>query len=218
MKRHLVAFDCDGVLVDSEPVVNRVFSELVARAGVRLDVEASLIRFTGVSMPERIAAIRDEYGWTPSPTFDRDFDELQREAFRTGLPAIPGAEAAVHSVRALRAVVSNGTVAEMTLKLTTVGLLDAFTPNLFSAHDVPRSKPAPDVYLKAVTTLGVTAKDAIAIEDSVPGARAALAAGLTVFGYAGKSKGDALALLGVHVFHDMAELPELLRLKGVDIA
>jgi HAD superfamily hydrolase (TIGR01509 family) len=218
MKCHLVAFDCDGVLVDSEPVVNRVFAELVARAGVHLDVEASRIRFTGVSMPDRIAAARKEYGWTPSPTFDRDFDDLQRDAFLKELVAIPGVEGVVRRVRTLRAVVSNGTRAEMTLKLTTIGLLDAFKPNLFSAHDVARSKPAPDVYLKAIETLGVTAKAAIAVEDSVPGAQAALAAGLTVFGYAGKSAGDVLAQLGVRVFHDMAELPQLLRHEGVDIA
>jgi HAD superfamily hydrolase (TIGR01509 family) len=204
--------------VDSEPVVNRVFAELVAREGVQLDVGASLTRFAGVSMPDRIAAVRDEHGWTPSPTFDRDFDDLQREAFRTELVAIPGVQDVVRRVRALRAVVSNGTLAEMTLKLTTIGLLDAFTPNLFSAHDVPRSKPAPDVYLKAVATLGVTAKDAIAVEDSVPGARSALDAGLRVFGYAGKSGGDELARLGARVFHDMAELPQLLRLEGIDIS
>lgn len=143
---------------------------------------------------------------------------MQREAFRTDLVAIPGVQDVVRRVRALRAVVSNGTLAEMTLKLTTIGLLDAFVPNLFSAHDVARSKPAPDVYLKAVATLGVTAKDAVAVEDSVPGARAALDAGLKVFGYAGKSGGDALARLGARVFHDMAELPELLRREGVEIS
>lgn len=218
MTCQLVAFDCDGVLVNSEPVVNRVFAELVARAGVQLEVDASEIRFTGVSMPDRIAAVRAEHGWTPSPTFEHDFDELQREAFRTQLFAIPGVQAVVPRVRALRAVVSNGTLAEMTVKLTTIGLLDAFAPNLFSAHDVARSKPAPDVYLKAVATLGVTPGDAVAVEDSVPGATAALAAGLKVFGYAGKSKGDALERLGARVFHDMAQLPELLRGAGVDIA
>src|SRR5690242_19014211 len=126
MKYLLVAFDCDGVLVDSEPVVNRVFAELVAREGVQLDVGASLTRFAGVSMPDRIAAIRDEHGWTPSATFERDFDDLQREAFRTELVAIPDVQDVVRRVRALRAVVSNGTLAEMTLKLTTIGLLDAF--------------------------------------------------------------------------------------------
>ncbi|HVW29104.1 MAG TPA: HAD-IA family hydrolase [Polyangiaceae bacterium] len=217
MKCQLVAFDCDGVLVDSEPLVNRVFAEVVARGGPVLDVEASLVRFTGVSMAERIAAVRDEYGWTPPRTFERDFDELQRKALQSGLHAVPGVIAAVRTVRTARAVVSNGTLAEMTLKLTTVGLLDAFAPNLFSAAEVARSKPHPDVYLKAIATLGVTAKEAIAVEDSVPGATAALAAGLTVFGYAGKSRDDALARLGARVFHDMTDLPRLLRSAGVDI-
>jgi len=218
MKYQLVAFDCDGVLVDTERIVNRVFADLVAHTGPRLDLEASLARFTGVSMPDRIAAVRDEYGWSPPPTFDGDFDELQREAFQKELHPIPGAEAAVRRVRATRAVVSNGSRAEMTLKLSTVGLLDAFAPNLFSAHEVAHSKPAPDVYLKAIATLGAAAATAIAVEDSVPGARAAVAAGLMVFGYAGTSTGEALAGVGARVFHDMAELPELLRRAGVDVA
>jgi HAD superfamily hydrolase (TIGR01509 family) len=217
MKRHLVAFDCDGVLVDTEPVVNRVFVELVALTGPKLDVIATLARFNGVSIPDRIARVRDEYGWVPPKTFEHDFDERQHSAFRTELHAIPGAADAVRRVRTPRAVVSNGSRAEMTIKLTAISLLDAFAPNLFSAADVARSKPAPDVYLAAVTALGVSADATIAVEDSVPGVTAAIAAGLTVFGYAGETPGDALAHLGAHVFHDMQELPELLRSAGVDV-
>lgn len=218
MKIRLVAFDCDGVLVESEPVVNRVFVDLVARTGPRLDVEASLARFTGASMPDRIAAVRDEHGWQPPATFEADFDALQRVAFRSELRAVPSAAEAVRAVHALRAVVSNGTRDEMTLKLTIIGLLDAFSPRLFSAHDVPRSKPAPDVYLSAIATLGVPADEAVAVEDSVPGVRAAVAAGLVVFGYAANGTGDALASAGARVFHAMTELPGLLRSIDVDIA
>ena len=218
MKIHLVAFDCDGVLVDTEPVVNRVFVELVARTGPKLDVDESLRRWNGVSMRRRIAQVSDEYGWVTPPTFEHEFDGRQRDALRTELRAVPGAVAAVRAVRTPRAVVSNGSRDEMTLKLTQVALLDAFAPNLFSAADVPRSKPAPDVYLRAITTLGVSPEAAVAVEDSVPGVTAARAAGLTVFGYAGERDGEPLARLGAHVFHDMTDLPELLRGAGVDIA
>ena len=214
----LVAFDCDGVLVDTEPVVNRVFVELVARTGPALDVEASLVRFTGVSMPERIAAVASEHGWAAPATFEHEFDVRQREAFGTELRAVPFAESVVRAIRTTRAVVSNGTRAEMTLKLTHAGFLDAFVPNLFSAAEVARSKPFPDVYLGAASTLGVPPQASIAIEDSIPGAQAAIAAGFTVLGFAARTDPDALSRLGVRVFRSMAELPGLLRAHGVDLA
>ncbi|HEX4339722.1 MAG TPA: HAD-IA family hydrolase [Polyangiaceae bacterium] len=218
MKCHLALFDCDGVLVDTEPVVNRVFVELVGTTGPKLDVDATLLRFNGVSMRERFARIQDEYGWTPSPGYEHEFDERQSAAFRRELHAVPGAVEAVRAVRTPHAVVSNGSRDEMTLKLTSIGLLDAFAPNLFSAADVARSKPAPDVYLKAIATLGAAPGATVAVEDSVPGVTAALAAGLTVFGFSGGTRGDALERLGARVFHDMRELPALLRAAGVDVA
>src|SRR4051812_9431197 len=109
MKINLVAFDCDGVLVDTEPVVNRVFVELVGRTGPRLDVDESLVRFTGVSMPERIACVATEHGWTAPETFEHEFDQRQRVAFETELSAVPFAESVVRAIRGPRAVVSNGT-------------------------------------------------------------------------------------------------------------
>ena len=213
----LIAFDCEGVLVDTQPVVNRVFVELVARTGLQLDVQASLVRFTGVSMAERIATVASEHGWTPPATLEHDFDVRQREAFETELRAVPFVESVVRAIRGRRAVVSNGTRAEMTIKLTHAGFLDAFAPNLFSATEVPRSKPFPDVYLGAASTLGVSPEASIAIEDSVPGAQAALAAGFTVLGFAARTNEHALARLGVRVFRTMAELPELLRAAGVEL-
>ena len=218
MKPTLVAFDCDGVLVDTEPVVNRVFVELVARTGLSLDVEASLVRFTGVSMSERIATVASEHRWTPPATLEHEFDVRQREAFETELRAVPFVESVVRAIRGPRAVVSNGTRAEMTLKLTRAGFLDAFHPNLFSAAEVARSKPFPDVYLRAASTLGVPPQASIAIEDSVPGVQAALAAGFAVFGFAARTDPGALARLGVRVFRTMAELPELLRASGVELS
>jgi HAD superfamily hydrolase (TIGR01509 family) len=168
-------------------------------------------------MPERIARVAAEHGWTAPGTFEHDFDARQREAFETELRAVPFAESVVRAIRGPRAVVSNGTRAEMTLKLTHAGFLDAFVPNLFSAVEVARSKPFPDVYLKAASTLGARPQASIAIEDSLPGAAAALAAGFTVFGFAARTNADALAQLGARVFHAMTELPDLLRASGVEL-
>jgi HAD superfamily hydrolase (TIGR01509 family) len=210
MKFELVAFDCDGVLVDTEPVVNRVFLRLLAETGPTLDEGRSLSRFTGASMPSRIATIRGEHGWVPPADFERAFDHALTLALSTELRVIPGVEAVVRSLRGPRCVVSNGSRAEMTLKLTQAGLLDAFAPNLFTAADVPRSKPFPDVYLHATAALGFAPGVSAAVEDSKPGVQAAIAAGLTVFAYAAATPGEELSRLGARVFTDMAELGKLL--------
>jgi phosphoglycolate phosphatase len=208
----LVAFDCDGVLVDTEPVVNRLFLRLVATSGPTLPEAESLVRFTGVSMSARIDAVRRQTGWIPPDGFLKTFEEQQDEALRSELRLIPGVETVVRAIRGPRCVVSNGSRHEMTTKLVLTGLIELFGSHLFTAMELPRQKPHPDVYLQATAVMGVPPSAAAAVEDSGPGVRAAVAAGLTVFGYAANTDGEELARLGARVFTDMAALPSLLGL------
>lgn len=207
----LVIFDCDGVLVDSEPLVNRAFVEVVARDGVELDERSCLERFTGVSLGARVATVREEHGWRTSPWFERRFEARLAELVRQELRAVPGAADAVAEIRAPRCVASNGTLFEMTARLGRAGLLDRFAPHLFSAAERAHSKPFPDVYLHAASTMGVAPELCAVVEDSAPGVQAGVAAGMTVFGYAPDNRGDELSLLGARVFQSMAELPALLK-------
>lgn len=205
----LVIFDCDGVLVDSEPLVNRAFVDVLHDDGVRLDLETCLARFTGASLASRVAAVRADHGWRPSDTFDRDFQARLTGLLDRELRPVSGVRDAVAGLVVRRCVASNGTLAEMRGRLAKVELLDLFTPHLFSATDRPRPKPSPDVYLHAASTMGVEPDFCAVVEDSVPGVQAGMAAGMTVFGYAPRGSTE-LAQLGAHVFTSMAELPALL--------
>ncbi len=207
----LVIFDCDGVLVDSEPLVNRAFVEVLAGEGVRVDRQACLERFTGASLASRVAAIRMEHGWRPSERFERDFEARLEELVAGDLQAVSGVSEVIADLQLRRCVASNGTLTEMTARLARIGLLESFAPHLFSATERARPKPFPDVYLHAAATMGVSPECCAVVEDSTPGARAGIAAGMTVFGYAQTSdRGAELSRLGAHVFTSMEQLPALL--------
>lgn len=206
----LVIFDCDGVLVDSEPLVNRAFVDVLLRDGVRLHLEDCLARFTGVSLGSRVAAVRAEHGWSPSASFDRDFEARLLELVHRDLQPIPGVRDVVAGLKVRRCVASNGTRAEMTVRLARVELLDLFMPHIFSAMERAYPKPAPDVYLHAAATMGAAPASCAVVEDSIPGVRAGIAAGMTVFACAPSGRSRELSALGAHVFTRMAELPALL--------
>jgi HAD superfamily hydrolase (TIGR01509 family) len=206
----LVIFDCDGVLVDSEPLVNRAFVDVLLRDGVRLHLEECLARFTGASLAARVAAVRADHGWQPSENFDRAFDARLTELFHRELRPVSGVREVVTALHARRCVASNGTHAEMTARLAQVELLDLFMPHLFSATDRGHPKPSPDVYLHAASIMGVAPASCAVVEDSIPGAQAGIAAGMHVFGYVPSGRSKELLQLGANVFTSMAELPALL--------
>ena len=206
----LVAFDCDGVLVDSEPLVNRLFLRCVGETGPTLDEETTLRRFTGVSLTARLDTIREETGWQPAADFEEAFLVRLDAAVTAELRPVEGIERALDSITLPRCVVSNGLRNEIIHRLSSTGLLERFAPHLFSARECPRTKPFPDVYLHAAATMGMRPEDCAAVEDSEPGVRAAVAAGMTVFGYAPLGNGPALAALGARPFARMDELEKML--------
>jgi HAD superfamily hydrolase (TIGR01509 family) len=206
----LVIFDCDGVLVDSEPLVNRAFVDVLARDGVRLDLAACLARFTGASLATRVAAVRADHDWLPSESFQGELEVRLAELLHRDLRPVPGVGEVVSSLNARRCVASNGTLVEMTDRLAHVELLELFAPHLFSAADRGKSKPSPDVYLHAASTMGVAPRSCAVVEDSIPGAQAGIAAGMQVFGYAPGGSSGQLSQLGVNVFTRMTDLPGLL--------
>jgi HAD superfamily hydrolase (TIGR01509 family) len=206
----LVIFDCDGVLVDSEPLVNRVFLGMLAELGYELDEAESLRELSGCSMAARLAVVGARLGWSPPPGFEAEFH--RRLAARVGreLEAVEGVREALAQLTAPTCVASNGSLEEIRMRLAAVGLLERFEAHLFSAIEVRRAKPAPDVYLHAAKAMGVEPARCAVVEDSVPGVRAAVAAGMAVFGYARLTAEAALREAGACTFHRMAELPALL--------
>jgi HAD superfamily hydrolase (TIGR01509 family) len=218
-----VLFDCDGVLVDSEPITNRVLAEMLGELGWQLTLQEAMRTFTGKAVKDETALIETMTGFTVTPDWLAEFRERRNAALDRELVEIAGAPAAVRSLHASTAgriaCASGADRYKVRLQLDKIGLLDAFEDRIFSGHETPRSKPAPDVYLAAAAALGVDPARCAVVEDTVTGATAGVAAGATVFGYSpsdlGHSGPEALRAVGVaHVFSDMAELPALLAAWG----
>jgi HAD superfamily hydrolase (TIGR01509 family) len=205
----LLIFDCDGVLVDSEPLVNRVFVEMLAELGFPLDYEHALHEFSGASMATRLETARRRGGPLPVD-FGAAFDRRLNDLLGRQLRPVPGIVAALARLPGPRCVASNGSHHDMRLRLGAAGLLDAFEPYLFSAAEVARPKPYPDLFLHAAQRLGVPPSRCAVIEDSVAGVRAAAAAGMAAFGYSALTPGQALREAGARIFADMAQLPSVL--------
>ncbi len=214
-----VLFDCDGVLVDSEPITNRVLAEMLGELGWQLTVEESMRLFTGKAVKDEAALIESKTGFAVTPEWLGGFWLRRNAALDRDLVEIAGAPSAVralHSATGGRIACASGADRhKVELQLEKIGLLDAFEGRIFSGHETPRSKPAPDVYLAAAAALDADPARCAVIEDTVTGATAGVAAGATVFGYSpgepGHSGAQALLSVGaVQVFGDMAQLPGLL--------
>ena len=198
----LVIFDCDGVLVDSEPLSNAALAESLNEIGLALTVEETTAEFKGRSWASCERRIAELLG-RPAPETLRGHYETRRDAaFRARLRPVPGVEAAIDALDGVaRCVASSGDHDKMRLTLGLTGLLDRF-PHRFSATEVEHGKPAPDLFLHAAHAMGFEPHHCAVIEDSAPGVEAARAAGMRVLGF-GIAGGDV-------EFSDMAELPRLL--------
>ncbi len=208
-----VVFDLDGVLVDTEHVWDEVREQLAADWGGRYTAEAQRAMM-GMSSPEWSRYMHDELGLTRPPA--EISDEVVRRMlarYRNGLPLVEGAVAAVRRLgTSLRlAVASSSNRPLIDAVLAGAGIEDAFDATV-SSEEVPRGKPAPDVYLEAARRLGVEPARCAAVEDSANGIRAAHAAGMRAIALPNERyppDGEALALAAA-VIRDLGELtPEL---------
>jgi HAD superfamily hydrolase (TIGR01509 family) len=211
----LVIFDCDGVLVDSEPIANRVFADALGELGLRMSEAEMYEEFVGRSMAYCMRIVEERLGRPAPVDFVARLQERTFSAFESeGLKATDGIVEALDALDALEipiCVASSGEIEKMRFTLGLTGLLPRFEGRLFSATQVAHGKPAPDIYLFAADRMGVSPNRCIVVEDSPAGARAGLAAGMTVLGYCAHTPADVLERLGVHrTFADMRRLPDLL--------
>jgi len=183
--------------------------------------------FTGKAVKDEAALIEQKTGFKITDDWLKTFRARRNEALERDLVAIPRAPEAIREIHARLkgriACASGADRHKVELQLAKVGLLDCFQGRIFSGHEMPRSKPHPDVYLAAAEALGVDPRRCAIVEDTVTGAMAGVAAGATVFGYStGESghsgPGPLLSVGAVRVFSDMAELPALLSGYGLQAA
>ena len=223
LKFGAVLFDCDGVLVDSEPITNGVLRDMLDEAGWALSPAECMRLFVGKAVKDEVALIEAKTGLVIDEAWMVQFRARRDVGLRARLLPIDGAVdavAAIHARYAGRIACASGADrAKVVLQLTMCGLMPYFDGRIFSGYEQPRSKPFPDVYLAAAGALGVDAKRCAVVEDSVTGVLAGVAAGATVFGFcpsfgpAVNAHSSAAALLAagaVQVFSDMAVLADLL--------
>ncbi len=183
----LVIFDCDGVLVDSEPLAAAALAAELADAGIDTTAAECLDIYTGLSLESVIAGIEARWARTLPSDFRERLKQRDYDAFRRHLRPIPGVEMLLTALQTPKCVASSGSLEKLAVTLGATGLMRHFAPNVFSAEQVARGKPAPDLFLYAARRMGAAAERCIVVEDSVAGVTAARAGGMKVVGYAGGS-------------------------------
>jgi HAD superfamily hydrolase (TIGR01509 family) len=221
-KADLVIFDCDGVLIDSEPMAARAVSDELALWDLDLPPAEIARRFAGWTDGHIAMFLREERGSRLPEDFPARVAQRALSLFEEELAAMPGAAELLARHQGARCVASNSGRARLRRALEIVGLLGAFAPDaLFSAEQVARPKPSPDLPRLAARSMGCAAQHCLVIEDSASGVRAARAAGMRVVGFIGGSHvapdhGQALAEAGASaVVKDFAELTGLLKQEGL---
>ncbi len=209
-----VLFDCDGVLVDSEPITNGVLHAMLVERGWDLSPAQCWQLFVGHTVRSRRELIEQHTGQPWSEDWLTEFMRRRNLALQRELRAIEGVHTAVAEVHARSggrlAVASGADRFKVEMMLEQVGLLSFFAGRVFSGHEMPRSKPHPDVYLAAAAHLGVDPRRCLVVEDTPTGVQAGVAAGGTVWGYAALGQeADLRAAGAVRVFTDMTDLTQL---------
>jgi HAD superfamily hydrolase (TIGR01509 family) len=206
----LVIFDCDGVLVDSELIANRIFAALLNELGASVTLDTMFERFVGHSMADCLVIVEELLGRVPPADLVTTLRARTNAALAVELRAVDGVAAVLDSLAVPYCVASSGDHDKMRTTLGLTGLLPRFEGRLFSATEVARGKPAPDVFLYAAQRMGCAPARAAVVEDTPIGVQGAIAAGMTVFGYAGHTPAERLRHAGATPFATMAELPALL--------
>ncbi len=211
----LVIFDCDGVLVDSEPVAARLTAEAVSELGWPMSAEVAKAEFLGDTFANIIRRVEEKIGHPVPADWPTRSQANLLAALERELKPVIGVERAIDALVAAGiclAVGSQGSHEKMQLTLGVTGLLPYFEGRIFSASQVTRPKPAPDLFLLAAKTLGFAPSQTVVIEDSTRGVEAALAAGMRILGYTASVGRDAIVSAGAEPVDDLAQVPAMLGL------
>ena len=213
----LVIFDCDGVLVDSEPLAFRVLLEGLTAAGHVMDEQAAYDRFLGRSLANLQSVLRREFGFELNAAQLEEMRVRLFEVYRQELKPMPGIGETLDRLTMPYCVASSSLPDRIRLSLEVTGLLPRFDPHLFSATMVAKGKPEPDLFLHAARQMGTAPEACLVIEDTAPGIMAAQRAGMTVFAFTGGGhargpdyRQNLEALSPTLLFDDIRQLPALI--------
>jgi len=206
----LLILDCDGVVVDSEPITMRILTEMINELGVAIEVEEVAKRITGQTFSYILELVADILGGPLPQDFALRYRALTFAAMEKELKPVEGIEAALDRVSIPYCIASNGPHMKMQKTLGVTALLSRFEGRMFSSDDVPRGKPFPDLFLLAARHFDVRPSACLVIEDSESGIAAAIAAGMSAYGFSARTTGGKLETAGAkRVFRQMSELPSL---------
>lgn len=215
MSAELVILDCDGVLVDSEPITNRILAEDMTRHGLPLSTEGAIDLFVGGSIKSAFDQARTLGAALPD-NWVEDFYDRMIEALGREVVAIEGAHALLDRLDTEGipyCVASNGPMQKMDVTLTRTAIWPRVEGRIFSAHDVGIAKPDPGLFLHAAKALETSPDRVVVIEDSVSGVRAAQAAGMRCLGLTRDTPVEKLAAHGAETIACLGEVPGRLGLS-----
>lgn len=208
----LVIFDCDGVLVNSEPIANRVMARHISQQGWTMNGAESEALFKGRTMQQVMEQVETKLGRRlPSAWLSR-FEEDCYSAFHDELEPVDGVIELIrriHRAGITTCVASQGSQDKMRVTLTVAGLIDMIGAHIFSAAEVGRPKPAPDIFLRAAMRMSTPASQCLVIEDSVTGVKAALAANMRVIGYDPDDTGALAIDPRIHIVRSLRDITQL---------
>jgi HAD superfamily hydrolase (TIGR01509 family) len=208
----LVIFDCDGVLIDSEPIANRVLAEQLAAAGLRMSLDEAMTRFVGRTRDGCLRLAAELLGHGLPDGFAEAWDAALFDALGRELKAVDGVTDVLRKLQVPYCAASNSSPERMRVSLKAAGLLTFFEGRMFSATSVEKAKPAPDVFLHAAESMQAAPSRCVVIEDTPTGVQAGVAAGMTVFAYVGAvpQQAEKLKDRGAIPFDAMSKLTHLL--------
>lgn len=219
----LIIFDCDGVLVDSEPLAMQVLIAAIGAQGPAITPTMAYRDYLGRSLSSISASLLDSHGMPLGQAALTSMRNDLYALYRRELRASPGLPEILGQLKIPFCVASSSQPERIRISLELTGMLDAFEPNIFSATMVQNGKPAPDLFLHAARSMGVAPANCLVIEDSPAGITAARTAGMAVFGYLGGSHivpaglADTIAALRPdRIFNDMHTLPDLVFSLGTE--
>lgn len=210
----LTIYDCDGTLIDSEGIACSVCADALTGIGVPYTTALFAERYAGKPARETWDHVRKAYGVTLPDGFNERINAEIHRRLDAEVVAVEGAHAAILAVEGLRCVASSTGLTQLRKNLTTSGLIDLFGDHVFSASQVKRGKPAPDVFLLAASQMCADPAETLVIEDTVAGVTAARRAGMRVLGFTGANhagEGTAGRLLDAGALVIVAHMRDLPR-------
>ena len=206
----LVIFDNDGVLVDSEPHAHPVLVDLLNEYGYEIDVEASVAEFLGTTLGHVRQTVEQRLGRDLPSDFEDRYHRDLFASYERGLEPVEGVEQVIRQLEVPYCVASSGAAERICRSLDLAGLWGFFEGRAFSAEEVARGKPHPDLFLHAATRMNVSPKRCVVIEDSPLGVEAANRAGMSSVGFAARTPAERLEQASEGIISRMADLPPLL--------